>query len=187
MGDLPETDVAREWLEAMMLIRRFEERAGEMYAKAETSAKACSRTSWSQISRTLRAKLYATAKEHGAEFPVELPIDVVYVTPEQPHQRALYENIKVEIGIDLGKKLAKGIDVCYVTRFQKEREALLARNTPVGIKLQSSENPEVLGADVHHFSLIALEFPKFRDGRAFARAAPDALLSQRSSSRSTPR
>jgi len=41
---------------------------GEMYAKAETSAKACSRTSWSQISRTLRAKLYATAKEHGAEY-----------------------------------------------------------------------------------------------------------------------
>ncbi len=26
-------DEAREWLEAMLLIRRFEERAGEMYAK----------------------------------------------------------------------------------------------------------------------------------------------------------
>jgi len=32
---LPEPDVAREWLEAMVLIRRFEERAGEMYAKAK--------------------------------------------------------------------------------------------------------------------------------------------------------
>jgi pyruvate dehydrogenase E1 component subunit alpha len=32
---LPEPDVAREWLAAMMLIRRFEERAGEMYAKAK--------------------------------------------------------------------------------------------------------------------------------------------------------
>ncbi|MGI8593965.1 MAG: pyruvate dehydrogenase (acetyl-transferring) E1 component subunit alpha [Solirubrobacteraceae bacterium] len=32
---LPEGDVAREWLEAMILIRRFEERAGEMYAKAK--------------------------------------------------------------------------------------------------------------------------------------------------------
>jgi pyruvate dehydrogenase E1 component alpha subunit len=31
MADLPEE--AREWLQAMMLIRRFEERAGEMYAK----------------------------------------------------------------------------------------------------------------------------------------------------------
>jgi len=34
-GPLPEPAVAREWLEAMSLIRRFEERAGEMYAKAK--------------------------------------------------------------------------------------------------------------------------------------------------------
>ena len=33
--ELPERDAAREWLESMMLIRRFEERAGEMYAKAK--------------------------------------------------------------------------------------------------------------------------------------------------------
>jgi len=32
---LPDPDAAREWLSAMMLIRRFEERAGEMYAKAK--------------------------------------------------------------------------------------------------------------------------------------------------------
>jgi pyruvate dehydrogenase E1 component alpha subunit len=31
----PDRDAAREWLETMMLIRRFEERAGEMYAKAK--------------------------------------------------------------------------------------------------------------------------------------------------------
>jgi pyruvate dehydrogenase E1 component alpha subunit len=34
-NDLPEPDVAREWLRTMTLIRRFEERAGEMYAKAK--------------------------------------------------------------------------------------------------------------------------------------------------------
>src|SRR3954469_17748610 len=33
MGDLPED--AREWLESMMLIRRFEERANQMYAKSK--------------------------------------------------------------------------------------------------------------------------------------------------------
>jgi pyruvate dehydrogenase E1 component alpha subunit len=32
---LPEPAVAREWLSTMMLIRRFEERAGEMYARAK--------------------------------------------------------------------------------------------------------------------------------------------------------
>jgi pyruvate dehydrogenase E1 component alpha subunit len=32
---LPEPEVAREWLRSMLLIRHFEERAGEMYAKAK--------------------------------------------------------------------------------------------------------------------------------------------------------
>src|ERR1041385_2710516 len=32
---LPKADAAREWLETMSLTRRFEERAGEMYAKAK--------------------------------------------------------------------------------------------------------------------------------------------------------
>jgi pyruvate dehydrogenase E1 component alpha subunit len=35
MGKLPDPAVAREWLETMTLIRRFEERAGEMYARAK--------------------------------------------------------------------------------------------------------------------------------------------------------
>ena len=34
-ADIPNPDVARDWLAAMTLIRRFEERAGEMYAKAK--------------------------------------------------------------------------------------------------------------------------------------------------------
>lgn len=35
MADLPAPDTAREWLATMTLIRRFEERAGEMYARAK--------------------------------------------------------------------------------------------------------------------------------------------------------
>jgi pyruvate dehydrogenase E1 component alpha subunit len=35
MATLPPADTAREWLATMMLIRRFEERAGEMYARAK--------------------------------------------------------------------------------------------------------------------------------------------------------
>jgi pyruvate dehydrogenase E1 component alpha subunit len=35
MGNLPEPETAREWLRTMTLIRRFEERAGEMYARAK--------------------------------------------------------------------------------------------------------------------------------------------------------
>jgi len=35
MGQLPAPDIALEWLSSMSLIRRFEERAGEMYARAK--------------------------------------------------------------------------------------------------------------------------------------------------------
>lgn len=64
--------------------------------------------------------------------------------------------------------LPDGAVTISLARFQKDREALLTRNTPLGIRLQSHENPTVLGEDIHHFSLVALEFPKFRDGRAFS-------------------
>jgi uncharacterized protein (DUF934 family) len=64
--------------------------------------------------------------------------------------------------------LPEGAVLVSLARFRRDRDSLLARNTPIGVKLQSSENPELLGDDVSHFSLIALEFPKFRDGRAFS-------------------
>ena len=64
--------------------------------------------------------------------------------------------------------LPEGAVLVSLARFQKKRESLLARNTPIGVRLQAAENPELLGDDVSHFSLIALEFPKFRDGRAFS-------------------
>ena len=64
--------------------------------------------------------------------------------------------------------LPEGAVVVSLARFAKEREALLERNTPIGVRLKAADNPETLGEDVNHFSLIALEFPKFRDGRAFS-------------------
>lgn len=64
--------------------------------------------------------------------------------------------------------LPDGAVLVSLPRFQKERGALLERNTPIGVKLQAHENPEILGDDVSRLSLIALEFPKFRDGRAFS-------------------
>jgi uncharacterized protein (DUF934 family) len=58
--------------------------------------------------------------------------------------------------------------IVSLTRFQKEREALLARNAAIGVELKAGENPEILGDDVHRLSVVALDFPTFRDGRAFS-------------------
>jgi uncharacterized protein (DUF934 family) len=64
--------------------------------------------------------------------------------------------------------LPDGGAIVSLARFQKDREALLARNAALGVRLQSHESPEALGADVTRLSLVVLEFPKFRDGRAFS-------------------
>ena len=53
-------------------------------------------------------------------------------------------------------------------RFAAERDALLARNTPLGVALAAGQSPEELGDDVHRFAVIALDFPVFKDGRAFS-------------------
>lgn len=63
---------------------------------------------------------------------------------------------------------ASGGAIVSLARFQKEREALLGRNAPIGVRLKAAENPEVLGDDVHRLSVVALEFPAFNDGRAFS-------------------
>jgi uncharacterized protein (DUF934 family) len=64
--------------------------------------------------------------------------------------------------------LPDGAAIVSLTRFNKDREALLARNAPLGVVLKSAESPEALGEDVHRLSLVVLEFPIFRDGRAFS-------------------
>jgi len=65
-------------------------------------------------------------------------------------------------------ELTDAPSIVSLARFQKDREALRARNAPLGIRLKSADNPEQLGEDVHHFAVVALEFPVFRDGRAFS-------------------
>lgn len=64
--------------------------------------------------------------------------------------------------------LPEGAVVVSLKRFQTERDALMTRNAPLGVRLTSDQSPEALGDDVHHFALIELEFPKFRDGRGYS-------------------
>ena len=64
--------------------------------------------------------------------------------------------------------LPEGPVVVSLKRFQAERDMLVARNTPLGVRLTSDQSPELLGPDVHHFALIELEFPKFKDGRGYS-------------------
>jgi uncharacterized protein (DUF934 family) len=69
-----------------------------------------------------------------------------------------------------GEILPDGAVVVSLARFKAERDALMQRNAPLGVRIASSDVPDALAADVHHFALIELEFPKFRDGRGYSSA-----------------
>ena len=64
--------------------------------------------------------------------------------------------------------LPEGPVLVSLERFATERETLLARNAKLGVRLSSSESPEALGDDVQRLSLIAIDFPVFKDGRGFS-------------------
>jgi len=55
-----------------------------------------------------------------------------------------------------------------LARFQSERDSIIAHHRPVCVRLAAAENPEVLKDDLANIDAIALEFPIFRDGRAFS-------------------
>jgi len=57
-----------------------------------------------------------------------------------------------------------------LARWREQREALLAGNAPLGIRLAGDQPPELIAGDLRHFELVALEFPKFTDGRAYSYA-----------------
>jgi uncharacterized protein (DUF934 family) len=63
-----------------------------------------------------------------------------------------------------------GAVIVSLEQWQAQRAGLLVRGTPLGIRLHSDQSPDLVAADLEHFALVALEFPKFRDGRAYSYA-----------------
>lgn len=55
-------------------------------------------------------------------------------------------------------------------RWQAEREALVARKAPIGVRVPNSQDIAALVGDLAHLGVIVLDFPKFNDGRAYSQA-----------------
>jgi uncharacterized protein (DUF934 family) len=72
--------------------------------------------------------------------------------------------------------LPPGDVVISLTRFQAEGDRLLGEGRAVGVRLESHEGVEALVYDLPRLAIVAVAFPKFRDGRAFTAAR---LLRQR--------
>ena len=88
---------------------------------------------------------------------------------------AFVENVFTPLADDQEAPLGRPI-IVSLKRWQAEREQLFGRNVALGVRLTSDQAPDLLGDDVHRLAVIALEFPKFRDGRGYSWAR---LLRQR--------
>ncbi len=52
--------------------------------------------------------------------------------------------------------------------WQAERDALMARDGPVGVRLEGDDEPAALADDLPKLGLVAVDFPKFTDGRGYS-------------------
>jgi uncharacterized protein (DUF934 family) len=66
--------------------------------------------------------------------------------------------------------LPNGDVIISLSRFQADGDRLLSEGRRVGVRLQAHEEAEALAYDLPRLSVVALEFPKYRDGRAYTNA-----------------
>jgi len=74
------------------------------------------------------------------------------------------------IGAQAGEPLPDTPVIVSRQRWLAERALLRGRNKPLGLRLEAGERVDDLATDLAQFSLIALVFPTFADGRAFSTA-----------------
>lgn len=68
------------------------------------------------------------------------------------------------------ESMAPGDVLISFTRFLLEGEGLLREVRNLGVRLAPGDDLAALGPSLGRLALIALEFPKFRDGRAYSAA-----------------
>lgn len=70
-----------------------------------------------------------------------------------------------------GEDIPNGADVIVsADRWLADRASLVHRNGGIGVRLRNSQTIEEVAEDLYRFGVVALEFPAFKDGRAYTQA-----------------
>ena len=82
----------------------------------------------------------------------------------------LPEGVKAEAEDIAALPVPAGKVIVPVAVWNAQREALLARaaNGEIGVWIASDERPEPLKDDLAKFAVVAVDFPKFTDGRGYS-------------------
>ena len=65
----------------------------------------------------------------------------------------------------------KGDVIVSLARFQQDGERLLGEGRSVGVRVEANEAVEALAYDLPRIAVVALVFPKYRQGQAYSSAA----------------
>ena len=60
--------------------------------------------------------------------------------------------------------------IVHLDQWRAHRDELSQRDSALGVRLKSDESPELIAEDLNRLAVVALEFPAFRDGRAYSYA-----------------
>ena len=69
-----------------------------------------------------------------------------------------------------GVSLPAGPTLLPLAVWQARRDEILAHKGAVGVWLDAGQDPEAIADDLGHFALVAVNFPKFADGRGYSTA-----------------
>ncbi|MFT4570164.1 MAG: hypothetical protein ACI8TX_000815 [Hyphomicrobiaceae bacterium] len=72
--------------------------------------------------------------------------------------------------LDDDQPAGAGDIIVSLARWNVARDELLAREGRLGLQLEPADEPEDLVSDLRFFALVAVEFPKFTDGRGYSTA-----------------
>jgi uncharacterized protein (DUF934 family) len=64
----------------------------------------------------------------------------------------------------------EGKPILGLAQWQEQKERLSSSNLAIGLLLDPAADPRALAPEIGRFSLIAVDFPKFSDGRGFSLA-----------------
>ena len=83
--------------------------------------------------------------------------------------RRIVDDAWTQVAADV-QALPEGDIIVPLALWRSRKDELTTRNGGVGLKLEPGEHPSQIADDLPRFSVIALNFPTFRDGRAYSYA-----------------
>ncbi|MEO1889580.1 MAG: DUF934 domain-containing protein [Cycloclasticus sp.] len=72
--------------------------------------------------------------------------------------------------INEGDALQPGYNLVDMVYWQANKAALIAHHAAIGLRVAGDEDVQLIAADLQYFSLIAINFPTFADGRGYSLA-----------------